>query len=175
MPDTYIVFWGEKPATLLRRMAETFRVFYNDSLKALAAAQNLTPYQAVILASIVEGEARVEKERPIIAGLYLNRLRQGIQLAADPTVQYLLPEGPRRLLYKDLEIDSPYNTYKYKGLPPAPINNPSRASILAVLRPVKHDYIYMVAKGDGSGEHTFSRTGQQHEQAVREYRQRVGQ
>jgi len=174
MPDTYFLFWGEKPAAVLKKMAELFRGFYNDSLKSLAAAQNLTPYEAVVLASIVEGEARIAKERPTIAGLYLNRLRRGIKLEADPTVQYIIPDGPRRLLYRDLEIDSPYNTYRYKGLPPAPINNPSRASVLAVLKPARHDYIFMVARADGSGEHTFSRTAVEHQSAVREYRRRVG-
>jgi UPF0755 protein len=169
MPDTYYVPWGEKPATLLRRMADQFLRFYNDSLKSRAAAQGLSPYEAVILASIVEGEAKVDQERPVIAGLYLNRLRQGIKLAADPTVQYILPDGPRRLLFKDLKIESPYNTYLNKGLPPTPINNPGRASIMAALNPDKNDYLFMVAKADGSGRHTFSRTASEHEAAVKEY------
>lgn len=172
MPDTYFVFWGEKPATLLRRMAALFKEFYNDERKAEAAKQNLTPYQAVILASIVEGEARVEDERRVIAGLYLNRLRRGIRLEADPTVQYILKDGPRRLLFSDLRIVSPYNTYAVTGLPPTPINNPSRASIDAVLNPAVHDYIFMVARADGSGRHTFSRTGSEHAAAVRLYRER---
>ncbi len=109
----------------------------------------------------------------VIAGLYLNRLRRGMQLAADPTIQYILPDGPRRLLYRDLEIDSPYNTYRCKGLPPGPINNPGRASIIAALNPASHDYLFFVARADGSGGHTFSRTGQEHEAAVRQYRSRV--
>jgi UPF0755 protein len=173
MPDTYFINWGEQPETLLRRMSTLFLNFYNDSLKAKAVQQDLTPYQAVTLASIVEGEARVDEERPVIAGLYLNRLHRGIKLDADPTIQYILPDGPRRLLFSDLKIESPYNTYLNKGLPPSPINNPSRASILAVLDPASHDYIYMVAKGDGSGRHTFTRNGQEHEAAVREYRARL--
>jgi UPF0755 protein len=175
MPDTYFITWGEKPETLLRRMADLFLRFYSDSLKSRAAQQNLTPYEVVILASIVEGEARVDEDRPIIAGVYMNRLRRGMKLDADPTVQYLLPDGPRRLLYSDLKIDSPYNTYIYTGLPPTPINNPSRASILAVLNPDRNDYLFFVAKADGSGRHTFSRNAKEHEIAVKEYRARVGQ
>lgn len=172
MPDTYFIFWGEKPATVLKRMTEMFKSFYTDAVKKKADAIGLTPYEALILASIVEGEARVAEERPLIAGVYLNRLRRGIVLAADPTIQYLFPDGPRRILYRDLEVDSPYNTYKRKGLPPTPINNPGRASIEATLEPAKHDYIYFVAKADGSGRHTFSRTGREHDAAVKQYRAR---
>ncbi len=174
MPDTYFLYWGEQPEAILTRLAETFRAFYTDGLKKLAAAQGLTPYEAIILASIVEGESRTDGDRPIVAGLYLNRLQRGMKLEADPTIQYILPDGPRRLLYKDLEMESPYNSYRYKGLPPTPINNPGRASIMATLKPTKHDYLYMVAKADGSGEHTFSRTGIEHEAAVKLYRKRVG-
>lgn len=172
LPDTYFIFWGEKPATLLRRMAELFRSFYTDELKKKAAELNLTSYDAIVLASIVEGEARVASERETIAGVYLNRLRRDMKLQADPTIQYVIPDGPRQLFYRDLELDSPYNTYMYKGLPPTPINNPGRASILAALNPAKHDYIYFVAKADGTGAHTFSRTAREHEIAVREYRAR---
>ena len=135
-------------------------------------AIGLTPYEALTLASIVEGEARIADERPVIAGVYLNRLRRGIKLDADPTIQYLFDDGPRRILYRDLEIESPYNTYRYKGLPPTPINNPGRASIRATLAPAQHDYLYFVAKADGSGRHTFSRNGQEHAAAVKEYRER---
>ncbi len=174
MPDTYFVPWGEKPATLLKRMTTLFKRFYDDAKKSAAQRQGLSPYEAVILASIVEGEARVEQERRVIAGLYLNRLRKGIRLQADPTIQYVLKDGPRRLLYSDLRMDSPYNTYMVTGLPPTPINNPGKASIEAVLDPAQHDYIFMVAKADGSGEHTFSRNEREHAAAVRLYRQRTG-
>ena len=173
LPDTYYFFWGEEASTLLRRLSEEFRAFYNDELKGRAKDIGLSAYEAIILASIVEGEARVEEERPVIAGLYLNRIRRGMKLAADPTIQYLLPDGPRRILYRDLRIDSPYNTYMYAGLPPTPINNPGRASIRATLSPSKHDYVYMVAKADGSGRHTFTRTGAEHNRAVEEYRRRL--
>ena len=173
MPDTYFLYWGEPPELLLRRMSTLFLSFYNEKKKARVKELNLTPYQAIILASLVEGEARIEKDRTIVAGLYLNRLKKGMRLEADPTIQYVLPDGPRRLLYADLRMESPYNTYKYPGLPPTPINNPGRASIEAALNPANHNYIFMVAKGDGSGAHTFSKTKSEHDRAVRAYRRRV--
>ncbi len=174
MPDTYFIYWGERPAAILKRMAELHRKSVAKDLADRASGIGLTPYQALILASIVEGEAVVDSERPVIAGVYLNRLRRGIKLEADPTIQYLFPNGPKRLLYRDLEIDSPYNTYRYAGLPPTPINNPGRSSVRATLAPAKHDYIFFVAKADGSGGHRFSRNAQEHALAVREYRARVG-
>lgn len=173
MPDTYFIYWGESPETLLKRMSSLFLQYYNSERKEKSTGLNMTPYEAIILASLVEGEARVEKDRPIVARLYLNRLKRGMKLEADPTIQYVIPGGPRRLLYEDLRIESPYNTYKYKGLPPTPINNPGRASIEATLNPSDHDYLFMVAKGDGSGEHSFSRTKSEHDRAVREYRRRM--
>lgn len=173
LPDTYFLFWGEEARTLLKRFTEEFRSFYDDEMKSRAREIGLSAYEAVILASIVEGEARVDEERPVIAGLYLNRLRRGMKLAADPTIQYIIPDGPRRILYRDLRMDSPYNTYMYAGLPPTPINNPGRSSLRAALSPAKHEYVYMVAKADGSGRHTFTRTGAEHNRAVQEYRARL--
>jgi UPF0755 protein len=124
------------------------------------------------MASIVEWEARLEEEKPRIAGVYLNRLRIGMRLQADPTVQFALMqvEGGRmrRLLFRDYEFQHPFNTYLYGGLPPAPINNPSPSSIHAVLDPEPHDYLYFVARGDGG--HTFSRTLSEHNRAARDYR-----
>lgn len=170
MPDTYFLTWGEKPETIIRRMVELHDRFWAEqNAAAKAAALKLTPYQLLILASLVEGEARAEGDRPIVAGVYLNRLRRGMKLQADPTIQYVLPDGPRRLLYADLRRDTPYNSYMYPGLPPTPINNPGRASILAAMNPASHDYLYFVARADGSGRHTFSRTGSEHEQAVKQY------
>ena len=117
-------------------------------------------HEAVILASIIQGEVMIDDEAPIVSAVYHNRLKRGIPLAADPTIQYLLPDGPRRLLNKDLEIDSPYNTYKNRGLPPGPVNNPGRIAIEAAINPADVDYIYFVAKGDGS--HAFNRTHSGH-------------
>ncbi|NNJ54222.1 MAG: endolytic transglycosylase MltG, partial [Ignavibacteriaceae bacterium] len=107
-------------------------------------------------------------EMPTIAGVYHNRLRIGMKLQADPTIQYLLPDGWRRLTYNDLKIDSPYNTYKYFGLPPAPINSPGKRAILAALYPEKHDYLYFVA--DGKGGHWFSKNHREHINNVKKYR-----
>lgn len=173
MPDTYFFEAGGSEESLLEMMAALFLRYYNDERKNKASDIGLTPYEAIILASLVEGEARVAKDRPIVAGLYLNRLRIGMRLQADPTIQYILPDGPRRLLYEDLEIDSPYNTYRYAGLPPTPINSPGRASIEATLNPTESEYIYMVARGDGSGEHIFSTNKTDHDRAVAQYRRNM--
>jgi UPF0755 protein len=173
MPDTYFVNWGSDPADLLREMSTLFRNYYGEERKKKAEALGLTHYEAIILASLVEGEAKTDDDRPIIAGLYLNRIRQGMLLQADPTIQYVLEDGPRRLLYSDLEMDSPYNTYRNRGLPPTPINNPGRASIEAALNPTESDYIYMVARADGTGAHEFSTNLADHQRAVNEYRRRV--
>jgi UPF0755 protein len=123
--------------------------------------------QVVTLASRVEGEAVLDSERPVIASIYINRLKRGYPLQACPTIQYLLPGPPRRLLERDLKIESPYNTYLHAGLPPGPVNNPGLRSILAVLRPAPVDYLYLVANGDGS--HTFSRTLDEHNAAKRRF------
>lgn len=174
MPDTYFVPKGEETRSIIERLAGAMRSYYTPEMQARAARVGLSPYQALILASIVEGEAKVAKERPVIARVYLNRLKRGMLLQADPTLQYILPDGPRRLLTRDLQSTSPYNSYKFPGLPPTPINNPGRASIEAVLAPDSNDYIYFVARADGSGGHTFSRTMAEHERAVADYRKRMG-
>ena len=137
-----------------------------------------TQEEAVILASIVEKETGVSSERKKVAGVFVNRLRRGIPLQTDPTVIYALTmgkvqdsgKGPlgRRLLRKDLSVDSPYNTYKYKGLPPGPIANPGKAALEAVLHPESHDYIYFVA--DGTGGHSFAKTLKEHNQNVAKWR-----
>ena len=173
MPDTYFINWGSDPEVLLREMSALFRKYYDDERKRKASELGLTAYEAIILASLVEGEAKTDEDRPIVAGLYLNRLERGMRLQADPTIQYVLEDGPRRLLYEDLEMDSPYNTYRYAGLPPTPINNPGRASIDAALNPTESDYIYMVARADGTGSHEFSTNLGDHQRAVNRYRQRV--
>jgi UPF0755 protein len=120
------------------------------------------------LASIVNGETNLVTEMQRIAGVYHNRLNLGMKLQADPTIQYLLPGGWRRLLFKDLEINSPYNTYLYAGLPPGPINNPGKNAIIAALYPEQSNYLYFVANGNGG--HKFSKTHSGHLKNVREYR-----
>ena len=131
---------------------------------------NLTQHQIVTLASIIEGEAIYDSERPIISAVYHNRLKKGMKLQADPTVQYIIKDGPRRLLNKDLRIKSLYNTYRHQGLPPGPINSPGFESLNAALYPEENDFLYFVAKGDGY--HTFSKNEKDHEKAKRAF-QRV--
>jgi UPF0755 protein len=169
MPDTYYFVWGTSSAErVIRALVGEFRKFYTDSLKEREKELGMTTHQIVTLASIIEGEAKFDSEKPRIAGVYYNRLKRGMLLEADPTIQYIIPDGPRRLLYKDLRIKSPYNTYIYKGLPPGPVNNPGRASILAALYPEKHDFLYFVS--DGKGRHIFSKTYREHMKAVKRYR-----
>jgi UPF0755 protein len=169
MPDTYRFLWQTTEEEIIERMVDEFRLFYVDSLQKRQEEAKLTLPQVLTLASIVEGEAQLDRERPIIAGVYLNRLKKRMRLEADPTVQYAIPNGPRRLLFSDLRYNSPYNTYLYYGLPPGPINSPGRKSILAVLYPAKHSFIYFVA--NGTGGHVFSRNYIEHQKAVKAYRQ----
>jgi UPF0755 protein len=125
-------------------------------------------YELVTLASMVEWEAKVDDERPIIAGVLINRLKLGMPLQCDPTIFYALKQRKRRITYSDLQLDSPYNTYKHSGLPPTPVCNPSLKSLLAVLEPAKVDYLYYVACG--GGRHKFSKTYEEHMLAVRQWR-----
>ena len=141
---------------------------------AVAEAIGLTPVEVSVLASIVDEEASKADEKPRIAGLYLNRLRLGIPLQADPTVKFAVNDFTlRRILNKHLEVDSPYNTYNFKGLPPGPICCPSRSGLEAVLNAEKHDYLYMVAKYDSSGYHHFSRTLAEHNKYAAAYRREL--
>jgi UPF0755 protein len=168
LPETYGFRWQQDEKEVIRKMVEGFWKFYTDSLRGRAVEAGWTTTQVLTLASIVEGESRQAPERPLIAGVYLNRLRKGMKLDADPTIQFFLQDGPRRVLYSDLKEDNPYNTYVYPGLPPGPVNNPGKASILAVLWPSQHAYLYFVA--NGTGGHWFSRTLEEHERYVRMYR-----
>ena len=138
-----------------------------NSLSNHVFEKGWTVHQILTLASIIEGEAMVDSERAMVSAVYYNRLKQGILLQADPTIQYIIPDGPRRLLRKDLAIDSPYNTYLHPGLPPGPVNNPGLKSILAAINPAHVDYLYLVAKGDGS--HIFSRTLREHQIAKQRF------
>lgn len=166
LPDTYVFASGiDEKEVLSFLVHKTLQLFQPDSIRQRMKQLGLNRHQILTLASIVEGEAILDRERPLIASVYLNRLRIGMRLQADPTIQFLLPDGPRRLRYKDLKIDSPYNTYLHKGLPPGPINNPGKKSILAVLFAPRTKYLYFVAKGDGS--HFFARTAREHARAKR--------
>ncbi len=168
LPDTYFFHWQTEEERIVERLVTAFKDFYDDSLKARQEALGMSMHEVVTFASIVEGEALLDDERPIISGVYHNRLKKRMRLEADPTVQYALPDGPRRLLYSDLKILSPYNTYRHYGLPPGPINNPGRKAILATLYPANHRYLYFVA--DGKGGHIFSTNYAEHLRAVQLYR-----
>lgn len=167
-PGNYKIYERSEPEEVIKIFYQGFKDFWNDSLKLRAKEIGFSIHEVITLASIVKGETHIVEEMPRIAGVYHNRLKIGMRLQADPTIQYLLPGGWRRLLYKDLNIDSPYNTYKFSGLPPGPINNPGENPILAVLYPENHNYLYFVA--DGKGGHNFSRTHSEHIKYVREYR-----
>jgi UPF0755 protein len=170
---TYKLYERSTPEEALKLFYSGFKEFFNDSLKLRASEIGFTVNQVMTLASIIKGETNSVKEMPIISGVYHNRLRIGMRLQADPTIQYLLPGGWRRLTYKDLEIDSHYNTYKYIGLPPGPINNPGADAILAALYPEKNNYLYFVA--DGNGTHKFSKTYSEHLRNVARYRRWLNQ
>ncbi|MEK7381211.1 MAG: endolytic transglycosylase MltG [Gemmatimonadota bacterium] len=167
-PETYTLPALTSAAELVEAMANQFLAGWDPTWDDSVQARGLTRHEAVTLASIVEGEAKTDEERPLIARVYLNRLRIGMPLQADPTIQYALAErrGSRtgRILYQDLEIDSPYNTYRRSGLPPGPIGAPGRRSLEAVMAPADGPWLYFVASGDG--EHTFSRTYGDHLRAV---------
>ncbi len=161
MPETYYLAWGMSADEVIRMLVQnTLSIFKPDSVHIQMLHLDMNRQQVLTLASIVEGEVLVDSERVLVSSVYHNRLEKGWLLQADPTIQYILPDGPRRLYLKDLEIDSPYNTYKYRGLPPGPINNPGARSILAALFPAKTPYMYFVATGDGG--HHFSTTASEH-------------
>jgi UPF0755 protein len=163
-PDTYSFPAGTSARDVVRAMVRRFEQAWLPEWDARLAELGTTRHEIVTLASIVEKEARLAEERPVIAAVYRNRLRIGMALQADPTVQYALGRHTARVLYKDLEIDSPYNTYKYPGLPPGPIASPGAASLEATLYPADVRYLYFVAHPDG--HHEFRETFGQHEQAV---------
>ena len=166
-PDTYHFPVEFDVKAAIEQMVDRFFEVVQDSILQQTEAKGMALNDLVTLASIVEGEAAIAEERPLIAALYLNRIKRGIALQADPTIQYIIPDGPRRLLNKDLEIDSPYNTYLYRGLPYGPVNNPGLASMWAVLNPDSVNYLYMVANGDGS--HTFSTNLEDHNRAKKRF------
>lgn len=163
IPNTYEIYWNTAPNKIVARFHDEYNKFWTSARIEKAEAINLTPQEVSVLASIVKGEALHTDEMPEIAGLYLNRLDRGMLLQADPTVIFANDDFTiRRVLNKHLTIDNPYNTYRYKGLPPGPIMLPSIASIDAVLNYNKHDYIYMCAKDDFSGYHNFAKTQREH-------------
>ena len=171
LPNTYEVYWNITPADLIERMKKEYDKFWTDDRKARLADCNLTQTEVSTLASIVEEETLKKDEKPMVAGLYLNRLRIGMALQADPTVKFALQDFSLKRIYGGhLQCDSPYNTYKYAGLPPGPIRTPSADGIDAVLNYTHHNYIYMCAKEDFSGYHNFASTYAAHQENAQKYR-----
>ena len=166
-PETYFVKWGKTEADVLSDMVATFHRM-TDSIWPDTIPNNLTRDQAIVLASIIEAEAYLDREKPRIASVYHNRMRERWRLDADPTVIYGLGGLDRPLNRRDLRTMTPYNTYRKKGLPPTPINSPGLAAIQAALHPETTDYFFFVA--DGTGGHRFSTTNAEHEKARREIR-----
>ena len=154
--DTYQMYWTASVTDIFDRMKKEYDAFWTPERQEKAAAQRLTPLQVSVVASIVSGETLKDFEYPLIAGVYLNRYRKGMRLQADPTVAFCFDYEPDRILKKHLTVDSPYNTYKYAGLPPAPINVPPKACLDAVLNPSDHRYIYFCASPDFDGTHRFA-------------------
>ena len=167
-PETYRIPLVMDEAQVIRMLVRHFFAVFDPEMTERARHIGLSAHEVVTLASIIEGEALLDRERATISAVYHNRLRRGMYLQADPTVQYALEDGPRRLFYKDYRIDSPYNTYRHRGLPPGPVMNPGAASLRAALHPADVQYLYFVARGDGS--HVFSRTAREHEEAKRKTR-----
>ncbi len=169
IPNSYEFFWNTSAVEFRERMLKEYNRFWNEERLEKAKELGLTPKEVVTLASIVHKESAKIDERPKVAGLYLNRLRKNMRLQADPTVIFAMKKHAgdfdmviKRVLYKDLELDSPYNTYKYAGLPPGPITMPDISAINAVLNPEKHEYYYFVANVENFGYHKFAETLAQH-------------
>ena len=169
LPNTYEFFWNTDANGFRNRMVKEYRRFWNDERLAKAKTYDLSPFQVSTLAAIVQKETVKVEERPRVAGVYLNRLKSSIPLQADPTVIFAIKKETgnfdtiiKRVLYRDLEFESPYNTYKYGGLPPGPITMPDISSIEAVLNAEKHEYLFFVADVSNFGFHKFAKTLQQH-------------
>lgn len=172
LPNTYEVYWNISADELFKRMGKEHDSFWTQARKDRAQAIGLTPDEVSTLASIVEEETNDKAEMPVVAGLYLNRLRKGMPLQADPTVKFAMQDFTlRRILTKHLLTESPYNTYKHPGLPPGPIRIPSVAGLESVLNYTRHHYLYMCAKEDFSGTHNFARTLAEHQRNAQRYRQ----
>jgi len=170
IPNSYQVYWTEEPHEILDRMKKEYNRYWNDDRVKKSKEIGLSQTEVSILASIVEGETNKMDEAPLIAGVYMNRLKRRIKLQADPTLIYATGDFTiRRVLNKHKEIESPYNTYKYYGLPPGPINMPSIAALDAVLNHKNHSFIYFCASADFSGYHVFASTLSEHNQNARKF------
>lgn len=174
--DNYELYWNASPATLIRKWETAYRIFWNDERRAKAALLQLNPEQVYTLASIVERECMKDSELKTVAGVYLNRLRIDMPLQADPTLKFATRDlDARRIVNWHKEFDSPWNTYKYKGLPPGPIGMPRKKTIDAVLNAEKHDYLYFCANPDLSGYSIFSETYEKQMKVARMFQRKMNQ
>jgi UPF0755 protein len=172
IPDTYTYFWNSSPTVLFQKMFEANKRFWTEERRSKASAHGLTPAQAYILSSIVEEESNNHAEQGNIASVYLNRMNKGMPLQADPTIKFALHNfGLKRIYEKYLFVESPYNTYRNKGLPPGPICTPSKKTLEAVLDAPQTDYLYFVANSSFNGTHVFSSSYQEHMQNAHLYQQ----
>jgi len=176
IPNTYEFYWNTPAEKIAQKLAKEYRIFWNNERTEKAKALGLTPIQVYTLASIVHKETAKVDERPTVAGVYLNRLNQDMPLQADPTVIYAIKKRTgdfdqeiKRVFYNDLRINSPYNTYINKGLPPGPIAMPDVSAIDAVLNSEKHDYIYFCANPDKPGYHAFASSYEAHQVNAKKY------
>lgn len=168
LPGNYDFYENSSAKEILQTLNDSLNAFLDASLLNVIKRKNLSLHKVLTVASIIEGETNFTQEMPRIAGVYYNRLRIGMKLQADPTVQYLQNGGWKRLMYSDLKVDNVYNTYKYFGLPPGPINNPGKDAILAAIYPENNKYLFFVA--DGTGKHVFGQTYSDHLRNVKDYR-----
>ncbi len=169
-PDTYILLKTYTEKEIIEILVNQFTHNKRNLLKEHKPVQPLNMWEITTLASIIQGEAIHDDEMPIISSVYHNRLDKNMLLQADPTIQYIIPGKPRRLYNKDLGVDSPYNTYKYKGLPPGPINNPGLKALKAAIMPAETDYLYFVSNGEG--RHIFSYSNEEHNEAKLELKRK---
>lgn len=176
IPNTYEVYWNTGTGNLLDRMKSEYDAFWSEARRERAEKIGLTPLEVSTLASIVEEEATYADEYPVVAGLYLNRIQKGMRLEADPTVKFAVGDfSLRRILYKHLEVESPYNTYQNSGLPPGPIRIPSIRAIDGTLSPQQHNYLFMCAKEDLSGRHNFAVTHAEHARNAARYQKALNE
>lgn len=176
IPNTYEVYWNTSAEQFIGRMIREYQKFWNAERLAKAEMIGLEPMEVITLASVIDEETIWEDEEPQIAGVYINRLKKGMRLRADPTIKFALGDmNIQRILHLHLEIDSPYNTYQHPGLPPGPIVIPSISAIDAVLNYEQHDYLYFCAKDDFSGYHLFAKTLAQHNKNARLYQKALNQ
>ena len=174
LPDSYKIFKTTSVKSLLDRMSKEYNSYWNETRLNIAKENGMTPFEITILASIVEEETKKVDEMATVAGLYINRLKIDMPLQSDPTVKFATGDfSLRRILNKHLEIESPYNTYKYKGLPPGPIRIPSKVAIEKTLNYQQSKYIYMCAKEDFSGYHNFATTLREHNNNAAKYRKEL--